>query len=34
VQAVKAWMHQGKALAKSGDCEDRKLAGAIATFIK
>ena len=34
VQAVEAWMHVGKALAMSGDAEDRKLAGAIATFIK
>ena len=27
-------MHVGKALAMSGDAEDRKLAGAIAAFIK
>jgi hypothetical protein len=33
-QAVEAWMHVGKALATSGNAEDRKLAGAIATFIK
>ena len=33
-QAVEAWMHVGKALATSGSAEDRKLAGAIAAFIK
>ncbi len=33
-QAVEAWMHVGRALASSGDMEDRKLAGAIAAFIK
>lgn len=33
-QAVEAWMHVGRALAKSGNVEDRKLAGAIAAFIK
>lgn len=33
-QAVEAWMHLGKALALSGDSDDRKLAGAIAEFIK
>lgn len=33
-QAVEAWMHVGRALATSGDVEDRKLAGAIAAFIK
>lgn len=33
-QAVEAWMHVGRALATSGDMEDRKLAGAIAAFIK
>jgi hypothetical protein len=33
-QAVEAWMHVGKALAMSGDADDRKLAGAIAAFIK
>jgi hypothetical protein len=33
-QAVEAWMHVGRALATSGDSEDRKLAGAIAAFIK
>lgn len=33
-QAVEAWIHLGKALATSGDSEDRKLAGAIAAFIK
>ncbi|HRD86171.1 MAG TPA: conjugal transfer protein TraS, partial [Rubrivivax sp.] len=33
-QAVEAWMHVGKALALSGDSADRKLAGAIAAFIK
>ena len=33
-QAVEAWMHIGKALALSGDSDDRKLAGAIAAFIK
>jgi len=33
-QAVEAWMHVGRALATSGDLEDRKLAGAIAAFIK
>jgi hypothetical protein len=27
-------MHVGKALAMSGDADDRKLAGAIAAFIK
>jgi hypothetical protein len=33
-QAVEAWMHLGKALATSGSVEDRKLAGAIAGFLK
>lgn len=33
-QAVEAWMHVGRALATSGNVEDRKLAGAIAAFIK
>jgi hypothetical protein len=33
-QAVEAWMHVGRALATSGDAENRKLAGAIAAFIK
>jgi len=33
-QAVEAWMHVGKALAMSGNAEDRKLAGAIAAFVK
>jgi hypothetical protein len=33
-QAVEAWMHVGRALATTGDLEDRKLAGAIAAFIK
>ena len=33
-QAVEAWMHVGKALALSGDSADRKLAAAIAAFIK
>jgi len=33
-QAVEAWMHVGKALALSGDSADRKLAGAIAAFIR
>lgn len=33
-QAVEAWMHVGRALATSGDADDRKLAGAIAAFIK
>ena len=33
-KAVEAWMHVGKALAMSGDFEDRKLADAIAVFIK
>jgi hypothetical protein len=32
-QAVEAWMHVGRALATSGEVEDRKLAGAIAAFI-
>jgi hypothetical protein len=32
-QAVEAWMHVGKALATSGNAEDRKLAGEIAAFI-
>lgn len=34
VQAVDAWMHLEKALATSGDSEDRKLAGSIAAFVK
>ena len=33
-QAVEAWMHVGRALATSGDPADRKLAGAVAAFIK
>jgi hypothetical protein len=33
-EAVEAWMHVGKALATFGDADDRKLAGAIAAFIK
>lgn len=33
-QAVEAWMHVGKALARSGNAEDRKLASEIAAFIK
>lgn len=33
-QAVDAWMHVGRALATSGEVADRKLAGAIAAFIK
>lgn len=33
-QAIEAWMHVGKALAMSGDADDRRLAGAIAAFIK
>lgn len=33
-QAIEAWMHVGKVLAMSGDAEDPKLAGAIATFIR
>jgi len=33
-EAVEAWMHVGKALAMSGNPEDRKLAGAIAAFVK
>jgi hypothetical protein len=33
-QAIEAWMHVGKALATSGNAEDRKLAGEIAAFIK
>jgi hypothetical protein len=33
-EAVEAWMQVGRALAMSGDSEDRKLAGAIAAFIK
>ncbi|MEO6277514.1 relaxase/mobilization nuclease domain-containing protein [Roseateles sp.] len=33
-QAVQAWMHVGRALAMYGDAEDRKLAGAIATFVR
>lgn len=32
-QAVEAWMHVGRALARSEEVEDRKLAGAIAAFI-
>jgi hypothetical protein len=33
-EAVKAWMHVGRALALSGDAADRDLARSIATFIK
>jgi hypothetical protein len=33
-QAVEAWMHVGGALAMSGAIEDRKLAGAIAAFMR
>ena len=33
-QAVEAWMHVGRALAMSRDSENRKLADAIAAFIK
>jgi hypothetical protein len=33
-QAIEAWMHVGRALASSADEEDRKLAGAVAAFIK
>ena len=33
-QAIEAWMHVGRALATSRDVENRKLAGAIAAFIK
>lgn len=33
-QAVEAWMYIGRALALSGDSDDRKLASAIAAFIK
>jgi len=33
-EAVEAWRQLGQALAKSGSLEDRKLAGAIAGFVK
>ena len=33
-EAVEAWMHVGRALATSGDVDDRKMAGAIAAFIR
>lgn len=33
-QAIEAWMHMGRALVTSGNVEDRKLAAAIAAFIK
>jgi len=33
-QAVDAWMHVGRALAMSGNADDRKLSAAIATFVR